>query len=398
MTTVRAAHVIVDQDEALAVAAEQAAEIAIAASERDRDRRLPHAEIEQLSASGLLAISVPREFGGAEVNATTLAQVLAVISAADSSVGQIPQSHFVFLDAIWRVGTQQQKAFFAAEVLAGARLGNAQAEPARGGTRELHTTIVQGDDGDFTVDGTKLYCTGALFAHWIPAVAKGTDGKQYIAYIPVGETGLQIIDDWSGMGQRTTASGTVHLVGVRVPADRVVAHHTIFDRAQTFGARAQLLHAAIETGLARGALTEAIAQVRKASHAWFESGVDRASEEPLLIQRFGELEIRVRAAEALLREAGRAIDEAGQNPSDEAAGAASIAVAAAKAFADGAALESTSALLEVVGSRGSLEAQNLNRYWRNARTHTLHDPVRWKIQHVGRYALNGTLPPRHGTI
>jgi alkylation response protein AidB-like acyl-CoA dehydrogenase len=53
---------------------------------------------------------------------------------------------------------------------------------------------------------------------------------------------------------------------------------------------------------------------------------------------------------------------------------------------------------EVPGTRSALNSLHLHRYWRDARTHTPHDPARWKIQHLGRHRLNGTPPPRHGLL
>jgi alkylation response protein AidB-like acyl-CoA dehydrogenase len=50
----------------------------------------------------------------------------------------------------------------------------------------------------------------------------------------------------------------------------------------------------------------------------------------------------------------------------------------------------------LAGTRSTLEEYNLNRHWRNARTHTLHDPVRWKYHAIGNFWLNGVHPPRHG--
>jgi hypothetical protein len=108
---------------------------------------------------------------------------------------------------------------------------------------------------------------------------------------------------------------------------------------------------------------------------------------------------RARAtATRLLAEAGRAVDRAREDLTDDSAAAASIAVATAKAYADGAAVELASAVFEVSGTRSSLDSLNLHRHWRNARTHTLHDPGRWKVQHIGRYVLNGTRPARHGLL
>ncbi|WP_406691578.1 SfnB family sulfur acquisition oxidoreductase [Saccharopolyspora sp. ID03-671] len=397
-STAPVAAVLRDDAEALAQARRLAESFAVEAAERDRDRRLPRAELDELSASGLLAITVPADHGGADVGTRTLLEVFRLLAAADPSIAQIPQNHFAFVNVLRENGTPRQQEFFFAELLAGKRLGNAQSETGSRTVQDIRTRLSATGEGDFLLTGKKGYSTGALLAHWIPVVAKDSADRLQVAYVPRDADGVTVIDDWAGMGQRTTASGTVELDQVRVPADRIVPHHLTFQRPQLHGALSQALHAAIDVGIAGGALAEAAEFVRTRSRPWGESGVDTAAEDPLTIQRFGELGIRVRAAEALLEKAGSAIDEARADLTDDSAAAASIAVAAAKAFADGAAIEVADALFEVSGARSSLDSANLHRHWRNARTHTLHDPVRWKIQHVGRYTLNGTFPPRHGHI
>jgi SfnB family sulfur acquisition oxidoreductase len=396
-----AAHVIADDAEALAVASALAAEFRKGAAERDAQRRLPHAEIERLSASGLLAVSVPAEFGGADVGAGTLAEIFRLLAGADASLAQIPQSHFVYVNVLRRQGTYGQRAFLFREVLAGKRFGNAQSEAGTAHVQDIRTRLSPRSDGSYLLDGVKHYSTGALFAHWIPVLARAQDETLHVAYVPRDAPGVTVLDDWNGMGQRTTASGTVRLESVPVPADRVVPHHLTFRGPQLHGAVAQLLHAAIDVGIASGALAEAVEFVRTKSRPWFESvdeGHATAAQDPLLIQRFGELAVRERAAEALLREAARQIDAARSDLTDDSAAAASIAVAAAKVTAAEAAVEIGSALFEVAGTRSALDSLGLHRHWRDARTHTLHDPARWKIQHIGRYVLNGTRPPRHGLL
>ncbi|MEB3371414.1 SfnB family sulfur acquisition oxidoreductase [Saccharopolyspora mangrovi] len=382
----------------LAQARRLADSFAVEAADRDRQRRIPRAELDELSASGLLAATVPAEHGGADVGTRTLLEVFRLLAAADPNIAQIPQSHFAYVNVLRESGTPQQKEFFFAELLAGKRFGNAQSETGSRTVQDIQTRLRPSGAGDFVLHGKKGYSTGALLAHWIPVLAKDDADRLQVAYVPHDAEGLTVIDDWAGMGQRTTASGTVELDRVRVPADRVVPHHLTFQRPQLHGALAQALHVSIDVGIAGGALADAAEFVRTRSRPWGEAGVDTAAEDPLTVQRFGELAIRLRAAEALLEKAGSAIDEARAELTEDSAGAASIAVAAAKAFADGTAIELTNALFEVSGTRSSLDSTNLHRHWRNARTHTLHDPVRWKIQHVGRYALNGTLPPRHGQI
>lgn len=392
------AHVIADDTEALKVAAALTEEFRAGASARDAQRRLPRAELDRLSASGLLAVTVPAEHGGADVGAQTLAEIFRLLASADASLAQIPQSHFAYVNVIRRQGTDEQRKFFFAELLAGRRFGNAQSEAGTKHVQDIRTRLTPRPDGSYVLDGVKHYSTGALFAHWIPVLARAEDDRLHVAYVPSDAPGLTVIDDWDGLGQRTTASGTVRLEGVEVPADRVLPHHLTFQGPQLHGAVAQLLHAAVDTGIAQGALAEAAEFVRTKSRPWFESGVETAAEDPLLIQRFGELAIQTRASEALLREAASAVQAAQDDLTDDSAAEASIAVATAKVQAAQAAVDVASALFEVSGTRAALNSLNLHRHWRDARTHTLHDPTRWKVQHIGRYVLNGTRPPRHGLL
>jgi SfnB family sulfur acquisition oxidoreductase len=409
---VRAGAYRIDSDqEALERVAAVREQIAAGAAERDRRRELPVAEIQLLSAQGLLAITVPREHGGADVTLETLARVIAEIASADPNVAQIPQSHFVYLELVRQLGTPAQQELLFGEVLAGGRLANAQSEAGSKTIVDIRTSLRRERTGTLVLDGEKFYCTGSLLADWLMVLAKADDGRTWVAVVPTHTPGVSVLDDWAGMGQRTTASGTVKLDRVPVPEDMAIPHHLLFARPQVYGARAQLLHAAIDVGIACGALEEACQFVRGSSRPWFEAGVERACEDPLLIQRVGELEIDLRAARALVAEAARTIDaveraggdasspegEAG-SVSEEDAARASIAVAASKAFADRISVQTTSALFELAGTRSAADRLDLHRHWRNARTHTLHDPVRWKLQHVGRYTLNGTPPPQHGQL
>lgn len=393
-----AARVIGSEAEAIAVAREHSDALAEGAAARDAERRLPFAEVAALREAGLLAITIPREHGGADVSAEALAEVVRLLAAGDSNVAQIPQSHFVYLEGLKLQGTPEQQALLFREVLRGAQIANAQTERGTKTIRDLQTRVVRRPGGGFAVTGTKFYATGSLFADWLAVQALDDEGRLHVAYVRADAPGVEIVDDWDGMGQRTTASGTVRFDAVAVDAGLLVPQYRTYDGPQLYGARAQLLHTAIDVGIAGGVLAEAAAFVRESSRPWFEAGVDRAADDPLTIQRFGELTVTLRAAESLLATAARAIDEAAPQLTDENSAAASLAVATAKVAADRAANEITSALFEVAGTRAALDGLNLHRHWRNARTHTLHDPVRWKVQHLGRHTLNGTPPPRHGVL
>ncbi|RBQ16291.1 SfnB family sulfur acquisition oxidoreductase [Spongiactinospora rosea] len=399
------AHVIRSEEEAVEVARKLAASFGPQAGARDGERRLPAAEVAELSASGLLGVTVPARYGGAEVGVATLTEVFRALATADASLAQIPHSHFVFLDALRRQGTEEQRSRYFAEALGGARFANAQSERGGRTIADDATTLRPRPGGGWLLDGEKFYSTGALFAHRLVVRAvlgggpppPGGPPRKALAYISRDAPGVTVEDDWDGIGQRTSASGTVRLRGVRVEDDQIVPYTAIFDGPGTYGARAQILHAAIDAGIARGALEAAVAVVARA-RPWFESGADTAADDPLLIQRAGELEIAVRGAEALLREAAAGIDAAERDLTGDTAARASVATAVAKVAADRAALEASSALFELGGTRSAAASLNLSRHWRDARTHTLHDPARWKVQHVGRWLLSGTPPPRHGLL
>lgn len=402
-----AAHRIGSGEEALARTGSLIQQIAAGAAERDRARALPLAEVELLSSEGLLAITVPPAFGGAGVSVQTLTEVMRLLASADPNVAQIPHSHFVYLELVRQLGSPAQQELLYADVLAGARLANAQSEAGSKTIADIRACLRSNGDGTLLLDGEKFYCTGSLLADWLMVLAKDAsaeDGPTWVAIVPADDVGVSVIDDWAGMGQRTTASGTVKLERVRVPATMVIPHHRMFDGPQVYGARAQVLHAAIDVGIAGGALQEACEFVRTASRPWFEAQVERAAEDPLLIQRVGELTVEVRAAEALLAEAARTIDEVERDGveregvDEDGSARASIAVAAAKALAERVSVQVTSALFELAGTRSAADQLNLHRHWRNARTHTLHDPVRWKLQHIGRYTLSGIFPPEHGQL
>jgi alkylation response protein AidB-like acyl-CoA dehydrogenase len=165
------------------------------------------------------------------------------------------------------------------------------------------------------------------------------------------------------------------------------------------GAVSQLMQAAIDAGIAEAAIDDTIAFVREKSRPWIDAGVERASDDPFVIADIGRLKLELHAAQALLRKAAHVLDLTRQAPLDAAiAGHAAIAVAEAKALTTEIALQASEKLFELSGSRATLAEFNLDRHWRNARVHTLHDPVRWKYHAIGAYHLNGSLPARHSWI
>ncbi len=388
------AHVIKDDAEAIAVAERLAKDFREGAAERDRERIWPVAQLDAFSQSGLWSINVPKAYGGPGLSYVTLNKVIEIISAADPSLGQIPQNHLGVVAAIHTVSDDAQKALLFAEILRGTRFGNAFSEFGSKRAADFETKFT--DAGDHViVTGKKFYSTGALLAHLVPIVALDDQGRAWYAIADRNAPGLTVIDDWSAFGQRTTLSGTVILDNVKVPKTHLVPGYKGYEVPTADGAIFQVIQAAVDTGIAKAAIDDTIAFVRSSSRAWVDSGVDHAWQDPYTIQAIGDLKLKLLATEALLEKSGLAIDRAVAAPSAESVAQAQIAVAAAKVFSTELAIAATNKLFELAGTRSTLAVHGLDRHWRNARTHTLHDPVRWKYAILGNYFLNGVNPPLH---
>ena len=390
------AHIIQSDAEALDIAQALAEQFKSNAVQRDAQRILPFQEIEAYSQSGLWAITVPKQYGGAEVSSLTVTKIIALMSGVDGSIGQIPQNHFYALEVLRNTGTEQQKQKLYAEVLKGARFGNALAEFKTKNATQKQTAITPTEHG-FVVNGEKFYCTGSLFAHRIPTLVKDHENREFLAFITRESEGLELIDDWSGFGQRTTGSGTVKFNNVQVVAEDIIPFDSAFSQATLVGPFAQIMHAAIETGIARAAFEETLHRVRQA-RPWIDSGVDQATADPLTLFELGRIVADVRASEVLLKQAARSIDAAKPQPTAANIAKASLDVAKVRAHSTETALKASSKLIELAGSRGSQREDGLDRFWRNARVHTLHDASRWKYYFIANHLLNGVLPPRRGTL
>ena len=387
-------HRISTDAEAIEVAQVVAARFADGAAGRDCDRILPWTEIEAFTASGLGGITVPRAYGGADVAHATLAKVFAILAAADGSAAQIPQSQFGVLALVRAAATPDQQARIFEAVLAGHRIGNAG--PSRNGKAitQVETRLASAPDGH-RLTGTRYYSTGALFAHWIPTRAVGPDGQPLLVWVRRDALGVRVVDDWQGFGQRTTASGTVLFEAAPIEDGLTIELAPLAERPALFGPVSQLVQAAIDAGIARGATEAALDFVRTRTRP-YPFTVETITEDPHLLGEVGRLEVDLHAAEEVLARAGRTLDRIAAAPvTAQSSAEASVAVAEAKILTTEVALEAAERLLELAGASATRASYNLGRFWRDARVHTLHDPVRWKYHLLGDYTLNGALPARH---
>ncbi|ORM71958.1 SfnB family sulfur acquisition oxidoreductase [Pantoea rwandensis] len=390
------ATVLTSDAQAIAAAHHIAEQAKSGAVERDQQRIYPLTLLNQFTLLGLGSISVPKQFGGAGLSFQTVAEVFRVISASDPSLGQIPQNHFGLIQFILGEGEPSQQQQLLSAVVQGQRLGNGGPEKNSKHTRDVQTQLVTTSHG-LTLSGEKFYSTGAMFADILVTTAMQAE-QPVMVFIPLPTKGVEIVDDWSGMGQRTTASGTVKLQQVAVNPTLIMPLPSS-DKPTLRGAVSQLIQAAIDAGIAQGALDDALEFVRSSSRPWVDAGVSRNADDPYILADVGRISTELSAANALLRRAARILDSIDQQSftADDCA-RASIAVAEAKVLTTEIALRASEKLLEWGGSRATLLRHGLDRHWRNARTHTLHDPLRWKNHAIGNYYLNGVQPARHAWI
>lgn len=390
---------IIKNDQDAINAAYQVADFALEERNvRDQTRTLPFAEIEQFSQKGLGGLRIPKQYGGAYVSNKTLARVFRILNKADSSIGQIPQNQISLLYLIDLMGTEAQKQFIFQEILAGKRLANGGPERHTKDSKTLNT-ILSIENGHYYLQGEKFYSTGSSFAHWLAIKAIHPEGHVVLVIVKREAQGVEVIDDWDGFGQRTTSSGSVRLNHVEIDPFLIFDERPLTAAPTYRGAYSQLLQVAIDVGIAEAAFEDTLATIKKARPI-VDAQVEKASFEHYTLQEVGKLQIQLEAAILLLDEAAEYLDELDQLESvtDEQAARASILVAEAKIYANDAALNISEKLLELGGSRSSLSQFNLDQHWRNARVHTLHDPVRWKLHALGDYYLNHKLPARHAWI
>lgn len=392
----QAPRVLISEEQAIAAAKEIAKEIAAIAADHTQNGQLPRRQAELLSSSGLTAIGVPKQFGGLGASVQTIVETVRIISVADGGVGQLLQIHNVMLRGIFTGYSDAVRDRLIADVLAGKRLGNALAEVGGKNKFALKTRVERRADGKLILNGSKFYSTGAYLAEWISLTAASDNGGAGVL-VNRNTPGLTLIDDWDAYGQKNSVSGTVNFDNIELDDAYVVFREGPMKRTGlTFP---QILHAAIDTGIAAGALDAAVHYLNHHSRPWVESGVDRASEEPHIIKQVGEYAVALRAAESLLRDAARVFDQHELDPDNkELQDELILSVATARAHSDSASLTISSDIFSLLGASSSLNKWNLDRFWRNARVHTTHDPIRWRLHHVGNYYLNGVDPGEYTAI
>lgn len=337
------AHKIESEEEAIAIARRLATAFAQQASERDINRILPYAELDQLSQSGLTAVTIPPEHEGLDVSNALLGEIVAIIAEGDSSVAECLELHFRVLEQVRILADDELRSSLFARALTGERFAGAYfAEP----------DAVASTGSGYRLAGRSTPAPGLLFADWFAITGKN-EIQNLVLYLPREAEGLRIIDDWDGLGQRTNGGATIIADGTLVTADATSAIAT--PSPSIVDAITALLHAGTSLGIARAVLANLAASPRLAE--------------------IGKLVVTIEAAAALVESAGRKLDVAQVSSSQKLIESAFYAASAAQITASSAALETANALFALSGNHAAGIGRNLDRHWRNARIHGLAQPA-----------------------
>lgn len=368
------------------------------AAERDRTAALPVGPLRAFRAAGLGTLRIPQRYGGAGGSFRDLAALIITLSAGNSSVAQLVQPHFIFLERVWLMGDGAQRTRYLGEAASGALFGNAMSELG-GDKAGAWRTRLEPEGAGYRLGGHKFYGTGSSVADYIFVGATAPGDRHALAIVPTKRAGVRIEQDWDGFGQRATGSGSVVFEGVAVSAGEVIDLEPWRNRRHHTGAGSQLIHCAVDAGIAAAALADAVDFARNRARASRESGVAHAVDDTTVQDAVGDVAARSFGAEAGVLHAADALDRAaaavyaGAPDTERLLVDATLAVAKAKIISSRAALHAAERLFDVAGASATRQAHNLDRHWRNARSHTVHDPLALKYRVIGDHLLRDTEPP-----
>lgn len=359
-----------------------------------RDQTGGHAaqEKELLREHGLLTLSIPREHGGDGQRWPEIYRLVRRVAEVDSALAHVLAFHHLQMATVLIYGSPaQQRRWLGDTARRRVWWGNAM--------NPLDTRLVARESADgFLLNGLKGFCSGTTGSSFMTLSALHQEsGKVMLGVVPTVQEGIRILDDWDPIGQRQTDSNTVEFHDVPLRGAEILRAHdteqTAFHTLRT--CFAQLVLVNLYAGIAGGALEEARRFALTQARPWVHAGAASVAQDPLVLQRFAEMHVQVTAAGAMADRAGDLLENAyrrGPELDVKMRGDVAVAIAEAKVLAHRAGLHASQELFEVVGARGTRATLGFDRFWRNVRTHTLHDPLDYKLQVLGKWALLGEAP------
>ncbi|MFU8927908.1 acyl-CoA dehydrogenase family protein [Acinetobacter puyangensis] len=371
-------------------------DIAQGSAERERERKLPYEQIQRLAEARLLTFRIPKHYGGSGSTVREAVQFIIDVAAFDSNIAQALRPGFLFIEGLLARSSEEERKLWFSRYLAGQVVGNAGWEI--GGANGAVATRIVRDGEYFRVNGSKYYSTGGLYSDWICAVALDENDHSVFFILPRNREGLELIDDFDAMGQRLTASGTTHLNNVIVYPEEILPRGLNDENKRSIVTPfAQIFLGAVEAGIARNVLRDAVHFVQEKARPIKHSTAQRSVDDPYVQHAVGEISARAFAAEAAILRAAESIDAAWDAELDEAAvNHAAVQVARAQFIAVESALKAAERLFDVGGASTTGRAHNFDRHWRNARTVANHNPRDWKAAAVGAFHLKDEQLPLSG--
>ena len=377
----------------LQTARQLAAEFALTAVERDERGGTPKTERDALRQSGLLALSIPTQYGGLGARWSDTLAIVREFAKVDSSIAHVFGFHHLMLATVRLFSRPDQwQPWFEQTARKNWFWGNA--------LNPLDTRTVVKDFGGWReFSGKKSFCSGASDSEMLiaSAVDETAGGKLLIAAIPSGRSGITLHNDWNNIGQRQTDSGSASFERVRVEESELLLDpgplSTPFACLRPLIAQLTFTHMFL--GIAEGAFEEARNYTLTETRAWHKSSAEDVRQDPYVLHHYGEFWVALEGIRLLVEHAAELLDQAwakGPNLSETERGQLAIAIATAKIAATRQGLDLCSRLFEVTGARSTHASLRLDRHWRNLRTQTLHDPVDYKLHELGDWALNQSLP------
>ncbi|WET12626.1 acyl-CoA dehydrogenase family protein [Pseudomonas sp. D3] len=377
----------------LQTARQLAAEFALTAVERDERGGTPKTERDALRQSGLLALSIPAQYGGLGARWSDTLGIVREFAKVDSSIAHVFGFHHLMLATVRLFSRPDQwQPWFEQTARKNWFWGNA--------LNPLDTrTLVKDFGGWREFSGKKSFCSGASDSEMLiaSAVDESAGGKLLIAAIPSGRSGITLHNDWNNIGQRQTDSGSASFERVRVEESELLLDpgplSTPFAGLRPLIAQLTFTHMFL--GIAEGAFDEARNYTLTETRAWHKSTAEDVRQDPYVLHHYGEFWVALQGVRLLVERAATQLDQAwakGPNLSENERGQLAIAIATAKVAASRQGLELCSRLFEVTGARSTHASLRLDRHWRNLRTQSLHDPVDYKLHELGDWALNQSLP------
>ncbi|RZF27345.1 monooxygenase [Paraburkholderia sp. UYCP14C] len=366
--------------------------LASSAVERDRSGGTARAERALLRDSGLLRLSIPAKFGGFGESWAVTLDVVRQIAQVDGSLAHLFAFHHLQLATVHLFGHPEQIERWHTDTVKHSWFWGNALNPL-----DPNTRASAGHDGAWIFSGRKSFCSGASDSDQLLASAFDPSGRLLIAAIPTSRSGISVLDDWDNIGQRQTDSGTVLFDQVLVETDDLLDRpgplSSPFACLRPLLAQSILAH--VYLGLGEGALQAARTATLAQTRPWISSTAERVNEDQYVLARYGDFWLELEAARALAERAAVGFDAAwrrGLPLTESERGEVAIAVAAARVAAARAGLDVAHRMFEVTGARSTAAALRLDRFWRNLRVHTLHDPIDYKVRDLGNWALNESIP------